>query len=238
MKNNPYTVWKYQITQQTQYKATDIKRWGSSRKTDGCENLTLKSWKLATIEITRGDTLISVIKGFLLGGAANTKVVTSANSHRYFLTDTQTPETYTLHICPQTYIVWWEKGKKSMGILWMTIILKKRTQMNKDKTGRQLHWGNNMTCIVTLSTSSLSLTWAIVPVQRRHVIGAGEVQRGSCDFHHVLIAGSALQAVEALAAIACVVHISSRLWRTWKCPLTWAIRDSIWVKAWQDPPNY
>lgn len=73
--------------------------------------------KLATIEKTRGDTLISLIKGFQWGGAANTKVVTSANSHHYFLTDTQTPETYSLHICPQNLYQMMRKREKNYGNL-------------------------------------------------------------------------------------------------------------------------
>lgn len=132
-------MWKYLTTHHTlqnnwYQKLRKFKGNGWMWKPD-----TGKNMKLATIEKTRGYTLISLIKGFLSGGAANTEAVTSANSHHYFLTDTQTPETYTLHICPQTYIKWWEKeGKKTMGI-----------SMNKDKTGWQLHWRNNMTYIVT-----------------------------------------------------------------------------------------
>lgn len=77
---------------------------------------------------------------------------------------------------------------------------------------------SNATEINTIHTAGVAdhmrLTRGIVPVQRWHIICAGEVQSCSCDLHHVLIAGPTLQAVEALATIACVFHLSSRLSRT------------------------
>lgn len=105
---------------------------------------TTQNMKLATKEITRGDTLISLIKGFLLGGRQIPKlwpqrILTAifSQTHKH-----QRPIHYTFAPKPISYD---ERKEKSMGILWMTIKMRKRTQMNKDKTGWQLHWGNNIT---------------------------------------------------------------------------------------------
>lgn len=98
-----------------------------------------KNMKLATIEKTRGYTLISLIKGFLSGGAGKYRSCDLSEfsplfSHRH----TNTRDLYVTHLPPNLYQVMRERGKKTMGI-----------SMNKDKTGRQLHWRNNMTYIVT-----------------------------------------------------------------------------------------
>jgi len=43
---------------------------------------------------------------------------------------TQTPETYSLHICPQNLYQMMTEREKAMGISWMTIKMKKGTKMN------------------------------------------------------------------------------------------------------------